>query len=122
MKRTMSAELHDRDVQFPGEIAGASLKQIGHDVVPIEVYEIPRRNRRGLIEAHLIETGTLRGLVIPRRNRRGLIEARRAGDWMIHREEEFPGEIAGASLKPRRARDPGARDLANSPAKSPGPH
>ena len=30
-------------------------------------------------------------------------------------EAEFPGEIAGASLKPRRARDPRARRRAEFP-------
>ena len=60
---------------------------------------IPRRNRRGLIEATpRLATAAIRPS-IPRRNRRGLIEA---GCVAIHRAmaiAKFPGEIAGASLK-----------------------
>ena len=36
---------------------------------------------------------------IPRRNRRGLIEARPGGPDGRKPNREFPGEIAGASLK-----------------------
>ena len=34
----------------------------------------------------------------------------------------FPGEIAGASLKPAPPAHPRAGDIDDSPAKSPGPH
>ena len=37
--------------EFPGEIAGASLKRHPYDDVVVGLREIPRRNRRGLIEA-----------------------------------------------------------------------
>ena len=84
---------------------------------------------------------------IPRRNRRGLIEAPARTARPGGKLEQFPGEIAGASLKPppegrrparteggipRRNRRgliearPGARSgrvkARDSPAKSPGPH
>ena len=82
--------------RFPGEIAGASLKlEQGAHARPAND-AIPRRNRRGLIEAR----------------------SRRLRDWTSRR---FPGEIAGASLKPHD-RDVNAAINIDSPAKSPGPH
>ena len=60
---------------FPGEIAGASLKRAAY-----------------LARGKVPET-------IPRRNRRGLIEARPGERSGRGRLAEFPGEIAGASLK-----------------------
>ena len=107
--------------------------------------QIPRRNRRGLIEARRAAgVGASSSGEIPRRNRRGLIEAP-GPRTRRPRRPEFPGEIAGASLKPARAlRAGGSRtefpgEIAgaslklrgvppamerrrNSPAKSPGPH
>ena len=65
-----------RGREFPGEIAGASLKHGGQDVPHGHAGRIPRRNRRGLIEARLA-AGRAAGV-----------------------PAEFPGEIAGASLKP----------------------
>ena len=65
----------------------------------------------------------LRSARIPRRNRRGLIEARSDSAFrLLSKTGEFPGEIAGASLK-RAEGAHGLRELrGNSPAKSPGPH
>ena len=83
---------------FPGEIAGASLKRVDLDGETIAQQVIPRRNRRGLIEASI-------------RRREGITRAIR-----------FPGEIAGASLK-RDLRVEGHHERGlDSPAKSPGPH
>ena len=105
------------DARFPGEIAGASLKQF------FVVYEglrqplIPRRNRRGLIEAPGVRERDRAGREeIPRRNRRGLIEARRGGIAHVRAWRGFPGEIAGASLK----RPPGALTRAVSSPRFPG--
>ena len=107
---------------FPGEFAGASLKQ-----------PKPRQSRGGVPH-------------VPRRIRRGLIEALRHEGRRPRRTGPFPGEFAGASLKPlirygfptvpttvpRRIRrglieawsasagTEGA--LPRSPANSPGPH
>ena len=66
------------DLPFPGEIAGASLKRVPRIGLATLVRTIPRRNRRGLIEA-----------VQPCRGQVPVLG-------------EFPGEIAGASLKPAR--------------------
>ena len=59
---------------------------------------IPRRNRRGLIEAGQRQEPQDGGRRIPRRNRRGLIEA---DIGQLHRVglTRFLGEIAEASLK-----------------------
>ena len=59
---------------------------------------------------------------IPRRNRRGLIEAMTCASIVAAIEDEFPGEIAGASLKLVVTTVALSRLPANSPAKSPGPH
>ena len=48
-------------VRFPGEIAGASLKRLESEALPRLALEIPRRNRRGLIEAPRL---TLEGEVL----------------------------------------------------------
>ena len=187
-----------RPRRFPGEIAGASLKRPRGPVDHVHQGGIPRRNRRGLIEARyaeqpggevvrriprrnrrgLIEAATSRrrrrsrpwiprrnrrGLIeasasrrpstsprgrIPRRNRRGLIEASSAAmvpstspvgfpgeiagaslkpvdtaDDRAGVDAGFPGEIAGASLKrPRYVRRDRGEERVDSPAKSPGPH
>ena len=47
--------------RFPGEIAGASLKRIDTSDEDDILLRIPRRNRRGLIEASPIGTATARG-------------------------------------------------------------
>ena len=60
---------------------------------------IPRRNRRGLIEAPGRAAAVFFRGRIPRRNRRGLIEAPTAASTRAPSGPEFPGEIAGASLK-----------------------
>ena len=86
-------------VRFPGEIAGASLKHRGGPGPDPPLRSIPRRNRRGLIEAgRRRRTTSGSGWRIPRRNRRGLIEARTSTSTS------------------------GTRTRADSPAKSPGPH
>ena len=59
---------------------------------------------------------------IPRRNRRGLIEARGTRAAEVAARPKFPGEIAGASLKLALIAPEGDRGHINSPAKSPGPH
>ena len=90
--------------------------------------------------------GTDGTALIPRRNRRGLIEARRSRARRGRPSPEFPGEIAGASLKPVHPTPDGREPnqfpgeiagaslkqaalataapaiVQNSPAKSPGPH
>ena len=50
------------------------------------------------------------------------LKRKRAGLGARRRSAEFPGEIAGASLKPLPALPGGRPRAANSPAKSPGPH
>ena len=65
-----------RSSAFPGEIAGASLKQ-----------------------AREPDPGAEQAPLVPRRNRRGLIEAEAAPRWRGAPGAGFPGEIAGASLK-----------------------
>ena len=87
-----------KETEFPGEIAGASLKRASRPGGRFGRVRIPRRNRRGLIEA-----GTFHGP--------------KCGVWA-----EFPGEIAGASLKPMVEVEVLPHDAGNSPAKSPGPH
>ena len=87
--------------EFPGEIAGASLKRDGPDQHRAGGPGIPRRNRRGLIEAAQLEAYALAGGQIPRRNRRGLIEATAEAPPPFDAAPQFPGEIAGASLKRR---------------------
>ena len=84
---------------FPGEFAGASLKR-GASRAPPGAHEesVPRRIRRGLIEAALGRVGTMTA----------------AGS--------FPGEFAGASLKRGSARGEAAVGRGRSPANSPGPH
>ena len=74
------------------------MKQFTREDLDRIIAEIPRRNRRGLIEA------------IP--------EAVREATSIVR----FPGEIAGASLKLRRSRRRRAGAPSDSPAKSPGPH
>ena len=83
---------------FPGEFAGASLKR-GEVLDRLRQFsDLPRRIRRGLIEAAARSSRSLRVSCLPRRIRRGLIEAsmRSAGS-------------------PAQCRPP-------SPANSPGPH
>ena len=63
------------DGGFPGEIAGASLKPFGSGPAERANAELPRRNRRGLIEAGRSRTTPGSTSTLPRRNRRGLIEA-----------------------------------------------
>ena len=98
MKLGWMATSCGRSVQFPGEIAGASLKR--H---PGETDE-----RAGHVFPGEIAGASLKPV------QRDRLPHRPAG--------EFPGEIAGASLK----RDPAPlrrHELPrNSPAKSPGPH
>ena len=60
---------------------------------------IPRRNRRGLIEAAPERELHQALQPIPRRNRRGLIEAAPPRRLSCTNRPGFPGEIAGASLK-----------------------
>ena len=93
---------------FPGEFAGASLKQSAELTSTCwsrSTAGVPRRIRRGLIEAalRLGECGrTMLGQgFVPRRIRRGLIEAGPARRLAQRRERSasFPGEFAGASLK-----------------------
>ena len=85
--------------RFPGEIAGASLKRASTNLAaPVS-------------------------MLVPRRNRRGLIEASRTPLRRTHASALFPGEIAGASLKRDLHRVRGRLLLRRgSPAKSPGPH
>ena len=64
--------------RFLGEIAEASLKPDQRSHPQDRESTIPRRNRRGLIEAHVHVAHVTERLGIPRRNRRGLIEARSA--------------------------------------------
>ena len=88
---------------FPGEFAGASLKPpSGADIGSIPS-RVPRRIRRGLIEAPptFVPLFPAAGFV-PRRIRRGLIEAIVSGRSPIEKIGAFPGEFAGASLKPPR--------------------
>ena len=134
---------------FPGEFAGASLKRLSCGCCLVLAQGlVPRRIRRGLIEA-------ARSTVldpspcppVPRRIRRGLIEAMSARSLTPGNLRSFPGEFAGASLKlghlnrpshkrfravPRQIRrglieawsvssfSPGVPG--RSPANSPGPH
>ena len=131
---------------FPGGIAGASLKRLGHrhgrDTLP----RFPRRNRRGLIEACDPTTANCpRAPVFPGGIAGASLKRHRASGMRIARVV-FPGGIAGASLKhpagprpdadvarfPRRNRRglieaapsrPARRRRARfSPAESPGPH
>ena len=84
--------------EFPGEIAGASLKpRLDVDVTGFLVREFPGEIAGASLKPDRVEE-------------------------IEHRVMEFPGEIAGASLKhaPMNARFRRAR--VNSPAKSPGPH
>ena len=97
LKRAASMRLETARGGFPGEIAGASLKRSETGFNPLTPITIPRRNRRGLIEAGGEGEVAAPDPEIPRRNRRGLIEA--------------GSTVAGAGA--------GAWD---SPAKSPGPH
>ena len=85
--------------EFPGEIAGASLKRP------------PPRLPRAVRAVEF--PGEIAGASLKRRDRHHL---RRA---VLH---EFPGEIAGASLKRELDRAPPQVLAQNSPAKSPGPH
>ena len=82
---------------FPGEIAGASLKPVHCSAISMFIVLVPRRNRRGLIEAVANRSLPFDQRSVPRRNRRGLIEAMAQGQRV--------SAIAACS-----------------PAKSPGPH
>ena len=134
--------------EFPGEIAGASLKHIGLELVIRPRAGIPRRNRRGLIEAarRVVMSrpaerkfpGEIAGASLKRPD--GSVHAGVAGvkfpgeiagaslkpifarsvvAWVVRK---FPGEIAGASLKRPGPELPARTARPNSPAKSPGPH
>ena len=134
---------------FPGEFAGASLKLGWIVVLSCVMVSIPRRIRRGLIEAKrrkafascgsgthspanspgpsLKRVVNLDGLLggdspIPRRIRRGLIEASRFPRVRPRWAWPFPGEFAGASLKLRPPITGTIINQDHSPANSPGPH
>ena len=84
---------------FPGEFAGASLKLWRLPALPCAATGVPRRIRRGLIEAGRLQGQAGRGRQgVPRRIRRGLIEALKVAASR-RRYRPFPGEFAGASLK-----------------------
>ena len=93
---------------FPGEIAGASLKPaLVRD--PVFVAGLfPRRNRRGLIEA----SGGRAPIEDPTADFPGEIAGASLKPGEVGRggqtEADFPGEIAGASLKPLQLRGPRA--------------
>ena len=108
---------------FPGEFAGASLKRAQREAQPGRVLAVPRRIRRGLIEACspggracipgrfpgefagaslkrlLVRVTTCSVWRVPRRIRRGLIEAGSGSAPGADSRGRFPGEFAGASLK-----------------------
>ena len=101
---------HRRSARFPGEFAGASLKQVCNPVEAVTITRrgrcpVPRRIRRGLIEALSLYRPRVRGRrsgpAVPRRIRRGLIEAPccATGHATATVDVTFPGEFAGASLK-----------------------
>ena len=133
---------------FPGEFAGASLKQsLARDHRALLVSPVPRRIRRGLIEAASVvalvtglvapfpgefagaslkrprdRAGELIERVVPRRIRRGLIEARplvRGRPGL----EFVPRRIRRGLIEAPSPRRPLlAHDGNRSPANSPGPH
>ena len=64
---------------FRGVIAAASLKHAMTDVGNARRFRLPRRHRRGLIEAIFRARSWTRASILPRRHRRGLIEAKMRG-------------------------------------------
>ena len=100
LKQDRRAHFGDASAQFPGEIAGASLKpepqgiRIGGGLrrFPGEIAGASLKP----LAPRLHERAPLR---VPRRNRRGLIEARLSRVGQALPPRAFPGEIAGASLK-----------------------
>ena len=108
--------------KFPGEFAGASLKPIFSNFSIMFCSAIPRRIRRGLIEAGSHSwCRSVRRLPIPRRIRRGLIEA----EVLV----ELRAPLDGIPRRIRRGLiEAGPRMHVlddfheNSPANSPGPH
>ena len=90
-------------VQFPGEIAGASLKPADLRAGEPPTAEFPGEIAGASLKRDELTVRVAGGGTIPRRNRRGLIEATGPTRPRPGPREEFPGEIAGASLKRRDA-------------------
>ena len=90
--------IKDKQLPFPGEFAGASLKHQFVDDDDTSLGLVPRRIRRGLIEAQI---------------RPGLRPTA---------PRPFPGEFAGASLKQAAEWAAERAPVTRSPANSPGPH
>ena len=109
---------------FPGEIAGASLKPgRKSDTIAASERGIPRRNRRGLIEAHSRTRSTISGYSrFPGEIAGASLKPEVALRLVDAGGGRFPGEIAGASLKRPVAELHVPPDDLDSPAKSPGPH
>ena len=122
LKHELLVDLVEGFHGFPGEIAGASLKQAtGHAILRGRARfpgEIAGASLKPSFAVRPLSS--LKG--IPRRNRRGLIEALKLTISLVDPYTGFPGEIAGASLKLFLFCPPIADTLKDSPAKSPGPH
>ena len=123
------------------------MKREEGDNVSLVKRTIPRRTRRGLIEAAWLSSGNvlpfppfpgeLAGASLkrgPLEHLAALVEpfpGELAGASLKHEgldrrtlgtRHPFPGELAGASLKPPQKCDRGRSHTTHSPANSPGPH
>src|SRR5205823_2677475 len=75
-RRDAATPTHRASRIFRGVIAAASLKPVTDREAFLALSDLPRRNRRGLIEAGTARKAEpRRAWHLPRRNRRGLIEA-----------------------------------------------